>query len=845
LRNSLSNNNSTHYLSSDKLFSAVAGLITINDDTGIKTQFANITADISTRKGLSNLETLIQKEKKSSNIKNERLLDIAYIPHLMSFPKESITFFRDNAKYILTCSRQSDSKRKWILRSHHDMPIFSTDYRLKHKSYLLKKKNDDTIGLQKTLFISNLNFGYKYRDKDALKTLTEMAAKEGINNYVIGGLIYGPHIFTENARRDLQEHDARFLSQQLKQAKEYLDSIKGRKIVILGDGEFKLAEEWFNLYFWEKRRRAGDTRIARTAHNGLLLDRDAYNKVNDAARNIIRDHLIPYAIRIGRDPTSRFDEEFEGESCLIIELIDAIDRYYRLGESGLKSEDLNILDSRYLHNTEDLIIKYEHSESHIAGKAKNKSYNKKDEKETKKTSIRILSSINYSKITQYKDSVAALEEIVMMANNGTLPQLPEHIIVNTRDAYHFLKNTGNKVIMSIPDMVDDTQYFDIQKTNHAAKKILSDPVHKRVTVRKNLNLPGATIFQGDLREKAYFEIITPAIIERMKTVQKSGIGLKPQQVALIQDVQSGSITEDLFAHVRFMDYAFHTLKCIGAYLIGDIIQGRNYYDMPNENWALGGITVESQQLGMVRMQLPYIMLQQVEFWKAVQGNHEWNTDTKNAGINFLTPLQSAIEALNISNPNHIVNHQFPVYTTISEYGKSQLMKAQYGYDLRNDYGVLFGHKFSEGYGGKGSSRRPITLLEGWVRNVSGLVNPHHLIIGGHYHNLQVSVIDNTIVMLAPSPVGESGFEFTRQFGGNLPLSIVIDYKADGKLGFHVMSNKYLESEPIQNPFVKAKGIENFVHESFTQKAYQLGIEEQKPKQMVRRRLIYESGREIT
>jgi len=99
------------------------------------------------------------------------------------------------------------------------------------------------------------------------------------------------------------------------------------------------------------------------------------------------------------------------------------------------------------------------------------------------------------------------------------------------------------------------------------------------------------------------------------------------------------------------------------------------------------------------------------------------------------------------------------------------------------------------------------------------------------------VSDNRLCIVAPSFAGESGFEFIRQYGGNQPMGLIIDYLEDGRIGVESVTDSYLRGYKVKNPEVKKNGIENFIHNSINQEAVVLGRENPEMKKMYRRDIV--------
>jgi hypothetical protein len=804
LRNNVLENWGYHYLSTvrgiehpDALFMNFRDITTKDEGGKAKSHIHLLDIDLSTQKGVKALDAFLN----DTNLQHPRTrpIDVAYIPHLKKMPAAN-NYMRDNALHTISATlKPGVKKRSWSVQESNDLPIVETVAPVL-KNFLPKSPTEKPIapfsldnpqGLPKTLFLAGLNIGYMYADADAVRKVIDLSNQSKVEHVVMGGGAYGPHLFTENRRRDLGDTRFRFLGDQLRELRKVFDGFEAPVTYIMTDNDLRTCEDLFNTYFFEKNRRRGDMRIARTAAGGLLLDRAAYDAVNDKAFNIIRKRLYPTMIRAGKDLTQTFEDR--DERSLIVELIDAIDRYDRLGEKGLLFEDLDVLpDLKYLKDSVDLRVVHEYASA--PGEDG--------------TGIRAFGSTQFGDSSQPSKPTRTLDEFVKLTANGTV-DIPQQILVDMRSAYQYMKADSGKLKVFVPDMSDDRKYFE----NDISRRTKSDPVHKRMTLRKSPNLPGSWFMAGDLDYQFSFKPIFPKVLEIMDGVQKSGQGYTPTRFAFIQDVQVGSITENLELQTKFMDYAFHERGCIGAFGVGDLLHGNNYPDFKNESRSLGGVDLESQQRATVWMQMPYFTLPHVAFWNVVEGNHEWNTDRSASGINYLTPLQTAIYAHSFTDPNHKVEAIFPSYIITNAEGKGQIVRARYGAKPIGPWNFMFGHKWSERGGqSKGSASNAATHISSWFRNMGDHAEPFDIFIGGHYHGLEAHVMDDKIGIIAPSFAGESGYEFARQFSGNRPMGLIGEIAADGSIGFELITDKFLDAYNVQNPFVKEKGLDRFLQE---------------------------------
>jgi len=253
--------------------------------------------------------------------------------------------------------------------------------------------------------------------------------------------------------------------------------------------------------------------------------------------------------------------------------------------------------------------------------------------------------------------------------------------------------------------------------------------------------------------------------------------ISPERVAVVlySDWQTGSVTARSDLQAMMMDYTFHEIMPKEKTVIifdGDIIQGRNYPEMPNENVRMGLVRMHDQQEFVRRMIKASLKAAPIEVIRKnlervgiTPGNHEWNSFHKLTGDAYsqflITTLQDFMEYNKIPAP---VKYYDKVENNLGGHWNSWVMMEQVA-----GYGVLAQHYILEkgGKGGSGAKTNPARQL---FSGTGDFFQDMDVMLTAHYHSPSIQIINGKIILVNGSWADASGYELLlgyRPMMGNL------------------------------------------------------------------------------
>ena len=811
LRANIDANPKTHYLASDGLYRSVSGVIK-NGSTYAHVMWGDIT--------LPDGEAAIRKVIKKYGLSKGGTLpfDIAFIPDLKNSMDSLVPFLRKNVGDVIYTRKDVKKNERFLDTEDASQLVISTKKAKEIEGYKEEKlkrvkigekvrvsKAEAREGIPPVLFLSKLDIGSKYCDEKTLEYITEKAIGAGVELALVNGAVYGPFFFWENKRRALIDPEYPTLDAQLRRYAEWRQGFK-KVVHIMNDNDSKIIEDLNALFVNEYMRRTeGKLNIG----TSVGWQREYRNSRWDDAKRIIRDCVYPFLLYLGEDAAGLYTED--NYRSPIFELVSG---FQRLEEGGnLKPAEKKVLQgNRKKRKAFEAVMNHGNDKFEVVHEF-SKMFDEK-----KNLGIRYSGGWTFSKITEYTDPISVPKQNVLRSQNGHLKDvLKEQIIADGRAAMLYFNATdGERVTLLVPGMADDRRYF----TNEFApiRQVLQDPTHKRASQQnKTLNVPGGVVISGDIKKNMTIEPYIPFIIERMEKVQKTGTPYEETVIPIIHDVQTGSITERVDMFMKFLDYAIHERKGKGILSVGDLLQGRNYREMPNENHWLSTVSISVQQDNVNEMIRPFVPY--IKFFKMVDGNHEWNSDRLATGVNYHANMRAMFREYNRHVPEE-KQIDFEHFEFI-ENSKGEIVKAPFGSHKEQDVNILFSHMYSQKGSGKGSSRNPVTHLASWLDTIGSIADPFNILLGAHYHQVEMMGTNGRLAAILGSNAGESGFEMARGYA-SVPMNGLLIFKPDGSIVVEIVSEQFFKNYKPKNPeIVAAGGVDAYLKNAFQQAVYPL------------------------
>lgn len=327
-------------------------------------------------------------------------------------------------------------------------------------------------------------------------------------------------------------------------------------------------------------------------------------------------------------------------------------------------------------------------------------------------------------------------------------------------------------------------------------RVQKDKGRRLLTTRGELSSPATQAITLTSDSRVLIELHNDRLMEKMS--------ISPERVtvAFLSDWQTGSVTARPDLQVLSMDYILQQQMLKNpVYLVfcGDIIQGRNYPDMPNENVRMGLVRIRDQQRfvrTMLRNSLESVPKPNYKNMKRVMlsdGNHEWNSSYKLTGDTHSDYLTCLFEYFFRYNDINVpVKYYDKVQSAYGEHWHSHTAVEEIaGYTFLSQHYILE-------RGGKGGSgglhTNPARVL---FEGTGDMVQEVDIICSGHFHSPTYQLVNDKIILVNGSWAGTSGYEWMLGYrpmmgtmfihlGGGLPPVVEIvtqktmhDYKPRG------------------------------------------------------------------
>ncbi len=606
----------------------------------------------------------------------------------------------------------------------------------------------------RVMHLTELRYGHKDADLDfaqrALSHLEALSPKERPDVVVVSGLIFGNYQNREKNNRRLKTMS---VHKQFGKAKEFIERLQNMGLTVIynkSDDDQKVIEDYtydaVRILEGIARENGDDWPTSYAA-----FDRAQQSHLWQKNFEFQWDVVFEYMLRCGRRLSTK--EEVERDTGENIEeyllLMDAHNKLER-GQplTPLQNEVLKVENIPHKRRAQDKLIVTD-------------DYNLELETQGKKTDLSGRHEFRQTATSMVKDPTKAAR-LILSQMEASDEKVPDAFVMENQQHCVGMMH-GNTLISSTPGM--GTYKFD----SSSYARVQSDKAERIAKSRGELNIAGIQQLEFHDDGRIFIHLMNDHLMNLAAKTEE------PHAAVFFSDWQTGSVTARPDLAVKAMDYVLHSvlMKQKGMmFMNGDIIQGRNYPQMPNENTNMGLVSIDTQQefvytmLREILEKMPKDAKNNLQGVHITPGNHEWNSGHEKYGSThsmFLKILFNEASQKSFKTTLHSYDtvragtSHFKSFTAIAELAAHK---------------VLAQHIMME-RGGKGSGELPINQFFSMVSSSTGpLMKELNLMGAGHYHHPSYMMTSNKIGVINGSLAGLSGYEWWRGYNPVIGTSIV-------------------------------------------------------------------------
>ncbi|MDP2856177.1 MAG: hypothetical protein Q8N90_03640 [bacterium] len=359
-----------------------------------------------------------------------------------------------------------------------------------------------------------------------------------------------------------------------------------------------------------------------------------------------------------------------------------------------------------------------------------------------------------------------------------------------------IQGKSDTYIFNLPGCKDTILDASNRIKSFNSMNILTDKVHRQNTFRKEPSTSGITCFEIFPDGRLKFRLLTHKM-ERVLEAQKD----KPEErelLAVMQDLQLGSIQMRPEWNIKALDYALYTRNASIVDFNGDIIHGINYKQTYSENRPKRLVSVRSQQAFTRKLFLPFFPAPNVKKVRMRVGNHEWNTfGTAEAGQNNLVFFADALTDYHSGKgqPLDVICYSRVRFKNSANSGGATV---NWPYSSEEVAGFRYAaqHKWSMKEGGGA-----VNTMVQWAMRMAGCVGDVDLLIAGHKHIFATALIAEKLFLQLPGLIDQSGYEMA---GGFMPQSLftLIEFSNREGITVELIPIEFLENYKCISPAYK-------------------------------------------
>ncbi len=425
-------------------------------------------------------------------------------------------------------------------------------------------------------------------------------------------------------------------------------------------------------------------------------------------------------------------------------------------------------------------------------------------KETIEKTMVVRGNLKLSGVPRYGNAVdTEMKYVAGLVGAGV--ETPD-LFVDTHHGEGIGAQVGDTYVTTTPDM--QSPYIDANGLIFSA----DTPTMRDRATR------GRTAWAGveQVTMTADHRIVVEAFSDRL--MAKMDIVSDQEVIFVFTDLQVGSTTmrPDLLVKqiVKFIHEVLPNHK-VHLRFNGDMIQGRNYPEMPNENPHIGLIKIDHQKSYLSSVfkaafaQATPEQLKNIVDVRIVPGNHEWNSRHKDTGESYTGFVKDMMTEIFLEKG--VTPPPIQVCDTVDT-GHGDYFRSWSDVAEVAGYGVLGKHLILE-RGMKGDGSIPIynwhTQFLG-TRELSTKIDIGYM---GDKHNPEWGLfINGKFVMIMGALAGLSGFEYDRAYraikatglirlGGNKPPAYEI--WSERTLSNYIIPDGYFSEKNLKKDGLKA------------------------------------------
>ncbi|HUO56500.1 MAG TPA: hypothetical protein VMU27_03660 [Candidatus Paceibacterota bacterium] len=435
-----------------------------------------------------------------------------------------------------------------------------------------------------------------------------------------------------------------------------------------------------------------------------------------------------------------------------------------------------------------------------------------DGKGAKSREILFVHNTNFSRITQYVDPLYALEKSVRQ-RLAAGHDVPFMTMDGQQEKFYLCyiggePHSGGHWAMTLPGMQHPLQEAEF-KMDVAHRGALTSKSHRQATFRKMLTVPGAPEFRFFDDGRVRVRILD----NKMRQVLKNQEG-QPEvckTIALVQDLQTGSITMCPEVAIKAQDYAYYQRGAHYTIWNGDIIQGTNYPQHFSESQSTRLVGMHNQKRFVLKAYMPLIEdAPNLERVVTMLGNHEWNSKGRNlSGSNDLEYLESRIQGLidgrrQASTPSplrEVINVFMMRIARLSGPTSANVVAHPYYTCEVGGFKLAFAHLWRL-FGGAG--RTPVDKQRAWLTGMANVAGDIDVMVGGHYHSLWMCQEAGTLCVSAPAAASQSGYELMLALAPETMMTVIEVSNRTGVTFEFIPWEFLLDHYKCQSPFYRGR-----------------------------------------